>query len=431
MFNYRVSPNTMKRKFDASEQERKSNVVSRTPRHYGLKWEEHAFEWIPTWTVEPEISVVKEIALEHLDTRSWNYEISFFGGGTFNKLYLISPLNSSEPTPLCYMMRLALPVDPYYKTESEVATLEYVRLKTSIPVPRVIAYDSSANNKLGFEWILMERINGVPLQDFWASPKLTWKERKNITKTFAGYAKEMEGLRFDKIGSLYRTHERLNPTQFTPLKDDPDFALGSVVNTLLFAGNRAKISANRGPFATSAAWMKCLLSIQIAALDLQLYEEHPNPINDDEDDEDEVYTEELEDWECASAQPLWKARRYPQFLRGPEINPVSDCPEYYRAIYGNPIPEIPPPPSEDDEDPRRSAARGFLEKMLLRRIFDSELKEVRDKFVVEGARLKRDFENNLIDSWIFWTDTAKWVEDFNSGKQKEADPDQISDWSDW
>jgi aminoglycoside phosphotransferase len=63
-------------------------------------------------------------------------------------------------------MRVSLPVDPRYKTESEVATTEFVRQKTSLPVPRIIAFDSH-ENELGFEWILMDMMPGLTLRKRW------------------------------------------------------------------------------------------------------------------------------------------------------------------------------------------------------------------------------------------------------------------------
>jgi aminoglycoside phosphotransferase (APT) family kinase protein len=58
-----------------------------------------------------------------------------------------------------------LPVTPKVKTLSEVATLAYVREKTSIPVPKVVAYDADLTNELGFEYIRMERVDGHPLRE--------------------------------------------------------------------------------------------------------------------------------------------------------------------------------------------------------------------------------------------------------------------------
>lgn len=68
-------------------------------------------------------------------------------------------------------MRVALPVGPFFKTECEVTTLAY-------SVHPLIHHDlytehaslllvkcSSAVNELGFEWVLMGKIEGVPLAD--------------------------------------------------------------------------------------------------------------------------------------------------------------------------------------------------------------------------------------------------------------------------
>lgn len=50
-----------------------------------------------------------------------------------------------------FVLRVSKPVFPWFKAECEVATMYYVAMHTSIPVPRVYAYDSSADNSLGYE----------------------------------------------------------------------------------------------------------------------------------------------------------------------------------------------------------------------------------------------------------------------------------------
>lgn len=65
------------------------------------------------------------------------------------------------------MFRVTLPTDPFFKVESEAATLAFVRAKTSIPVVRVIAWDSNRDTDLGFEWLLTEMIQGITLHDIW------------------------------------------------------------------------------------------------------------------------------------------------------------------------------------------------------------------------------------------------------------------------
>ena len=47
---------------------------------------------------------------------------------------------------------------PRLKTESEVATLSYLREKTNVPVPKVYHYDSNPYNRLGGEIILMSKV---------------------------------------------------------------------------------------------------------------------------------------------------------------------------------------------------------------------------------------------------------------------------------
>ncbi|KAK2462792.1 hypothetical protein APHAL10511_005183 [Amanita phalloides] len=86
---------------------------------------------------------------------------------------------------------------------SEVATLLFVRKYTSVPVPRVIAFDASADNELCFEWMLMSKLPGVTLASLWESPALVWEERVQITKMLAAYVKQLTDFQFNLTGSLY------------------------------------------------------------------------------------------------------------------------------------------------------------------------------------------------------------------------------------
>jgi aminoglycoside phosphotransferase len=98
-------------------------------------------------------------------------------------------------------MRVSLPVDPFFKTESEAATLAYVGRHTSIPVPKVIAYDSSSNSKLGFEWMLLEKIEGVPLSSIWE--KMPFDSKVSLTVEITNLQAQLDNLHFTQIGSLY------------------------------------------------------------------------------------------------------------------------------------------------------------------------------------------------------------------------------------
>ncbi|CAG8835551.1 7347_t:CDS:2, partial [Gigaspora margarita] len=67
---------------------------------------------------------------------------------------------------------------PQWKTESEVAVMEYIRLYTNIPVPKVYYWNSSVNNPVVAEYILMEHIPGIHLCDIWI-PKYFQDDENN------------------------------------------------------------------------------------------------------------------------------------------------------------------------------------------------------------------------------------------------------------
>ena len=50
---------------------------------------------------------------------------------------------------------------PRLKTESEVATMKYLRERTTIPVPTVYHYDANPYNRLGGEYILMSKVSSI------------------------------------------------------------------------------------------------------------------------------------------------------------------------------------------------------------------------------------------------------------------------------
>ena len=97
-------------------------------------------------------------------------------------------------------MRITLPVEPLFKTESECATLAYICSHTSIPVYNVIADDSS-ENPLGFEWMLLEKIEGVPLSDVWE--QMDFDSKVRLTMEISNLLQQQHDLEFSQIGKFY------------------------------------------------------------------------------------------------------------------------------------------------------------------------------------------------------------------------------------
>lgn len=129
----------------------------------GLEWVARTFSLKPKWTREPNLEAAKQIFMSLGMMDEGPIATSFLAQGAFNKLYdIITPKNSEA-----LILRVTLPVDPRYKTLGEVATMNWVREHTNVPVPRVIAYEASNTNPVGFEWILMTKLPGKPLADVW------------------------------------------------------------------------------------------------------------------------------------------------------------------------------------------------------------------------------------------------------------------------
>ena len=109
---------------------------------------------------------------------------------------------------------------PRLKTESEVATINYLRQKTSVPVPTIYHYDSNPYNRLGGEWILMSKVcfnllitqrrlivtwflqaPGIPLSQVYHG--LPYNSLVKLLKNFAAIIIAIFSHRFTEIGSLY------------------------------------------------------------------------------------------------------------------------------------------------------------------------------------------------------------------------------------
>lgn len=169
--------------------------------HEKLLWDRGS----PIWPREPDVGVISSLAKHHLVAEfpapfdDALLEISFFAEGGFNKLWQISYTGHHTS----YLLRVAVPVEPFYKTESEVATIAYLRANTSIPVPKILAWDSNRDNELTFEWILMEKIDGVSLMDVWR--KVPWERKLELTEFIAGMFKQLRDQKFERIGGLYFT----------------------------------------------------------------------------------------------------------------------------------------------------------------------------------------------------------------------------------
>ncbi|KAE8367514.1 hypothetical protein BDV27DRAFT_142671 [Aspergillus caelatus] len=149
--------------------------------------------------------------VKHLPEGHDNVNVTFFAEGSFNKLYSVS----SPHIPQHYLIRVALPVDPFFKQ------------------------------------------------------RMSFEVKASLTTEICGYLESLQGLQFTQIGSLYFSSVR-EPVGTRDIGDaleaiptnttvdcgiGTDFVIGRVVSPWFFRDKRLYLSAVRGPFQSSYQFM--------------------------------------------------------------------------------------------------------------------------------------------------------------------------------
>ncbi|KAK3313975.1 hypothetical protein B0H66DRAFT_630265 [Apodospora peruviana] len=138
-----------------------------------LAWEEDIWEPCPYyWTVDLDECVIKQTVQAALKLPD-PCDIRYSAKGKLNKFYTVTSGGND------LIARVTLPIIPTWKTLSEVATLQWVRDNTSLPVPTILAYQANRRNAIGFEWLAMTKMPGRGLDDKEAS---TWRRTRFAAK---------------------------------------------------------------------------------------------------------------------------------------------------------------------------------------------------------------------------------------------------------
>ncbi|KAH8829747.1 hypothetical protein DL96DRAFT_1460872 [Flagelloscypha sp. PMI_526] len=123
--------------------------------------------------------------------------------------------------------RVACPAFPGDKLRSEVATLQYIALHTSVPVPEVYHWNADATNEVGAEYMIMQKIPGTPAVYIWNDLSFPIKER--VVRQVAEHLSALFALRFAHAGSLYTPDASL-PTATSSTPQPPQFYVGPAVS---------------------------------------------------------------------------------------------------------------------------------------------------------------------------------------------------------
>ncbi|KAI1413868.1 kinase-like protein [Hypoxylon sp. FL1857] len=327
------------------------------PAH-GLQWISNGnpFSPRPKWTIGPTIDSII-LTLKAFIDQSGQYSVRQLWDGAYNRVYSVAYEDKR------YVMRVSLPVCPRLKTESEVATLEWICKNTRLPVPNVICYDSSRNSPVGFEWILMGRIDGVPLSQCWQAVTRDAKER--IVKQIVEYAAAAFKRQFEGV---VREGDR---------STDAD-------------ADQDTVDKGKKPREPTMLWHDAI------SLDNILV------------DENGVLCGVI-DWACVSCLPLYEACQFPAFLQQARDRPVEPLTPH-RVTQKQ-------PDSKDISGFERDSRQHEL--TLLRKLFMDEMMDRCPEWVhiFNGRKDLRDYEAAVqnCDNEFAYEVVESWVDAVENG----------------
>jgi len=384
-------------------------------------------------------------------------EVSFFAQGAFNKLYDI------QVADLSLILRISLPVDPLYKTMSEIATIGWVQENINIPVPRLFDFNLDRADPIGFEWMLLSKLPGKPLAEEWRCMPFAAKER--LVKQFAAFSSSLFEHQLEGIGNLYSDLsvskcQDDDPGKFITQLRNPAFRVGRIVSMQFFWGDHINMDVLRGPFLRSREWIAARMALNerdcvstLARYERAGDDEADGDAEDVVDDAkltlqiigrlrgllDHIFSDEnhnevepsmlfhddlsahnvlvdgdgaltgVVDWECVSVLPLWKACYFPAFLQG-SPRPSKPDPNRYKRELGN----------REPSDLYRDHLNEY-ELTKLRSLFLDEMAELQPAWmgVFNSNQLKRDFETAVhnCDNEMLMKTIIGWIDDVETAEK--------------
>ncbi|KAG7662429.1 AIM9 [[Candida] subhashii] len=126
--------------------------------------------------------------------------------GKHHRIYKITLSTGKE-----LVLRIPYKLDSDYaisqKIKSEVATMDFLRLKLGLNVPKVLAYGDSKLNSLQAPFILEEFIDGELLMKKWVplapDSEETTSKLKSVIEPISEFQDKLLSITFNKSGSLY------------------------------------------------------------------------------------------------------------------------------------------------------------------------------------------------------------------------------------
>ncbi|EEH35874.2 phosphotransferase enzyme family protein [Paracoccidioides lutzii Pb01] len=175
-------------------------------------------------------------------------KVEKYPDGMYNKAFLLTMDNGMQAVAKIPNPNAGL---PHLTTASEVATMEFVRSVCKTPVPKVYSWNSGPNS-VGAEYIIMEKVHGVPLGSVW--PHMEIGDRLAVVKTIVQYQKARMSVSFSHFGGLYFAqdldgfrHQSMSYNSGGATLLDERFVIGPSTGREKVDNGRRTVQFDRGP----------------------------------------------------------------------------------------------------------------------------------------------------------------------------------------
>ncbi|KAI6812133.1 hypothetical protein KC352_g3960 [Hortaea werneckii] len=103
------------------------------------------------------------------------------------------------------------------RTNSEVATMAYIKSRTTIPVPNILDWNDDDSNPVGTEYIFMDHATGEKLHNRW--DEMTSLQHLQVIQSISRMIGQMTSLEFPASGSIYFQDAPLDAASKIQLED--------------------------------------------------------------------------------------------------------------------------------------------------------------------------------------------------------------------
>ncbi|PLN76166.1 kinase-like domain-containing protein [Aspergillus taichungensis] len=190
--------------------------------------------------------------------------------GRCNRVFLLT-MNTGS----CVVARLPTGIagPPRLTTNSEVATMTYLRGKISLPIPHVLDWSDDPSNPIGAEYIIQEPAVGVPLRDMW--PRMNMEQHMLCTKALCIAITELASFNFPAYGSLYFADGPLESHLKIPFHQGEGFCIGPHCSPVFWNRSPGELELYGRPSPNCGPW-KDLKSYSLGLIETG-FSRLPNP----------------------------------------------------------------------------------------------------------------------------------------------------------